>query len=305
MYKEAYPQNWQTGPLLRELPLKQWKNLRLQIAATRRAFPEHSIDELIDHFTADWTMKDKDAFIYWMRIQDDEEHNKKRISSGDNVVMEKTAYDFSGSREDRIQVLKRSLRSRLNSTKKLLVQFRDQGLLGPNSEEQLRRLSRILYKLEEEIEALEAPTLMAARINRAVKIIKKAGQSEVAEHLAMATRLLKTAQITTEEPATKDQAGEKRILNEIRQKLKMEMSALNYHEHLKNLAKIMSMLDSINRQADSEAVARVIQKDLEGLNSLSNHLAEIYTTISKLPLEEVVAQLPEVEPGVPSVKPRE
>ncbi len=303
--KQAYPQNWQVSPPLRELPLQQWKNLRLQIAAKRRAFPEHSVGQLVDHFTAGWTMKDKDAFTYWMRVQDDQEHNKKSLSSGDDVVMKKVAYDFSGSREDRIRDLKRSLRSRLSSTKKLLIRFRDEDLLGPDAEETLRRLSRILYKLGEEIEALEAPTLMAARINRAVKMIKKAGQTEVAEHLAGSTALLKTAQVTTEQPADTDRVNEKKVLNEIRSKLKMEMSALNYHEHLKNLAKIMSMLDSINRQADSEAVAKVIQKDLEGLNSLSNHLAEIYTTISKLPLEEVVSQLPEVEPEIPRVKPRE
>lgn len=285
--KYSYPQDWKTNPPLRPLPLKQWKDLKLKIDAAHRRFPEYSLDQISEHFIKSWKNSEKEEFQHWLRAEREQAHNKKRVHS-----MAKFAYDFSGSKREHVLELKKKLRSRIDSARKLTKRFKDQELLGDEADETLQYIGRILYKLEEEIEKIEAPTLIKARVERTAKMIKKAGMLEVSERLA----LPKARIIQASDNEDKEQQDDNKILSLILQKLKIEMSALNYHEHLKMLAKIMSLLDKVNRRADSEAVARVIQKDLDGLNSLSNHLAEIYTNINKMPIEEAVKDMPEIEP---------
>jgi len=268
---EAYPQMSFRTP---DEPynLERWKKAALKINVASREYKEYSLDNIIDHFTREWVYHETEAFKRWM----DYNHRYKK---GQDMTMQKVAYDFGATqKEERLNELKKKLRSRVSSAERLLNKMMDEGLLGANTEKAIY-IGRILQKLKEEINLLQRPQLMEARHKRTTTIIRKAGFTEIAELLDENIQL-----ITGFNGAPLIRKAQfKEGITPVLEAIKEELDIFNYGTHLRKLMSIASQLDEMGQHSESGMVIDIIKKELDGLDAIHKKLVDVYTAIGQIP----------------------
>ena len=276
--KQAYPtmNNYRALGLSKKFDLDKWKKTAISIKSFARAYgKEYTFPQILYHFTKDWDMFERFDFKNWYTW-------KYRKANKENN-MEKQA-DFVG--QDRIQQFmnqRKKFMNRINLVRKALMELINSGLIMQNDS---NKLYKIIAMLEFEATNLKAPKLAAARTRRAAKMLDKHGFTEgkvilfaAADELLNPGPLVRTAD---EKPKTEKDSQE---AVELLRQIKREMDSLNYGSHLDSLFAIKKKLETMNRQGDVEAVEKIIRDDLGSLEKLNKKLIEVYTNLSKVPLE--------------------
>lgn len=287
MDKEAYPQSFVRAPK-EPYDLEKWNNTAIKVRIASREYREYGLDQIVDHLTNNWDYQERESFKRWL------DHKVKRGQN--NMTMQKVAYDFGATQKDeKLQELKKKLRSRVSSAERLLNKMMDEGLLGSNTEKALY-ISRILQKLKEEINLLQRPEMIQARNQRASKIIRKAGLIEIAEHLDENVILVANFdKIPLIKTAQQD-------VGSVLEAIKEELDLFNYGIHLRKMMAISSQLEDMGYHSESEMVVEIIKKELDGLDSIHKKLVDVYTAIGQIPRQRT--QGPTI-PAKPQVNRRE
>lgn len=277
MNRKAWPQGYRAQPK-EEFNLSKWKEAALKIKMAMRHYgDEYSTTELIDNFTDGWDYQEQSHFRDWWRHN--EKYPKSLYPKGQNKMMTKTAYDYDAAqKDDRLNELKKKLRSRVNSAEKLLNTMMDEGLLEGN-EEKAVYLGRILQKLKEEVNLLKRPALIEARHKRVRNILHKAGLDEVANIIAESTHLV--AEFNKRPLVKTADYDLKGILEDIRR----ELDAFNYGVHLDRFMKIKRQLEGAGRHSEASMIVDIIKKELTNVDGIHKKLVEVYSTLSSVPAE--------------------
>lgn len=287
MDKSAYPQIHNVSPKP-PFNIEKWRETALKIKMAGRQYDEYSNRELVDIFTQDWDLQEKDSFHRWLDYNRTQQNQYKRGQR----TMEKMAYDFqSANKEEQLKELKKKLRGRVNSAEKLLNKILDEGLLA-GGEEKALYISRILQKLKEEITMLRRPELIEARSNRAIRIIKNAGLDEVANRLQ----------------TNFDQLGMVRVaeldIASVQSEIKSELDIFNYGIHLSRLMGIKNQLEQLGRHSEAGTILEIIKKELSSLDGIHKKLVDVYTTLGQIPLERRQEERGPTKPTIEKPKER-
>jgi hypothetical protein len=276
--KQAYPtmNNYRALGLGKKFDLDKWKKTAISMKSFARAYgKEYTFPQILYHFTKDWDMFERFDFKNW--------YNWKYRKANKENKMEKQA-DFVG--QDRVQQFmnqRKKFMNRINLVRKALMELINSGLIMQNDS---NKLYKIIAMLEFEATNLKAPKLAAARTRRAAKMLDKHGFTEgKVILLAAANELLNPGplvRVADEKPKTKKDSQE---AVELLRHIKREMDSLNYGAHLDSLFAIKKKLEGMNRQGDVEAIEKIIRDDLGSLEKLNKKLIEVYTNLSKVPLE--------------------
>lgn len=267
--KIAYPAMVLVKPS-EKVDLDKWKKTAIKMESFSRAYKDYTFPQILYHFTKDWDMFERYNFKNWYRW------NYKEAS---NNTMKKTAYsDFVA--QDRVQQFQKKrqrLMNRINLVRKALHDFINSGLIAQKDSSQLYK---IISMLEFEAMKIETPKIAAARVRRAGSKLEKLGFTEGKQMLVYAADEL------LNKPIVKVAAGaDSKDAVEILQKIKQEMDLLSYSKHLDKLYNIKKRLEEIGRSTDSEAIEKIIRDDLSSLEKLNKKLVEVYTSLSKVPIE--------------------
>lgn len=267
--KKAYPnQNWKAAP--KKPDIDKWKKTAIKMESFTRAYgQDYTFPQILFHFTKDWDMFERYGFKNWVRWT-------KRASN----VMKKTAFKRTLFK-DRVQQFtqkKKRLRSRINLVQKSLNDLIDSGLI---QQQDSNKIYKIISMLGFEAMKIQTPKVAAARVMRSAKLLQKAGFSEGSQLLKEAAneflydpvKIVKTAQPNEQEAV------------DLLRKIKREMDILSYSKHLDALFNIKKDLEKMQRVGDAEAIEKIIRDDLSVLEKLNKKLIEVYTNLSRVPLE--------------------
>ena len=250
--------------------LDKWKKTAIKMDAFKRVYGQnYTFSQILYHFTKDWNMFERFDFKKWYKW------NYRKAS---NNKMKKSADTVAGDRLQQFTNKRKKLMSRINLIRKALHDLINAGLIDPASS---GKLYKIISMLEYESMGLQAPKLAAARLRRAAKQFSKLGFTEGEKVLkTAATELLNTSNpiIRTAEINQQEAVG-------LLRKIKNEMDNLSYSRHLDTLFNIKKDLEKMGRTGDAEAIEKVIRDDLSTLEKLNKKLTEVYTNLSKVPLE--------------------
>jgi hypothetical protein len=196
-----------------------------------------------------------------------------------SVKMRKIA-DFV--QQDRLQQFtqkRKKLLQRVNLVRKALHDFLNSGLI---SQQDSNAIYKIIAMLEFEAMKLQAPKVTTARVNRAAKLLAKHGFQEGSDILKQASQeFVSTETLKTVKVANADSHKAVDLLK----KIKKEMDSLSYSKHLDALYDIKKGLEVIGRAGDAEAIEKVIRDELGSLEKFNKKLIEVYTNLSRVPLE--------------------
>lgn len=270
--REAYPQGFKYAPK-EPFNLKKWKDTALKIRMAMREYPEHSPSDVLTHFVNKWDYQEREAFRKWW-------HYNQTRQGQQSMSMTKTAYDYSSAdKEQKLNELRKKLRSRVNSAERLLNKMIDEGLLGGNEDKALY-IGRILQKLKEEINLLKRPQLMEARHNRARRICRSAGLTELSDILRGSVDII--ASFGQEKMVKMAAEGD---VGRALQLIKSELDTFNYGEHLETFMQIRSELLAAGRHSEASMVVDIIKKELSNIDGIHKKLVELYTNLSQIPRE--------------------
>ena len=267
--KKAYPSMESVNSAQKPVNLDKWNKTATAMSAFGRVYgKEYTFPQILYHFTKDWDMFERFSFKNWYRW------SNKRASS---EKVQKFASDFVSN--DRLQQFtnkRKKLMNRINLVRKALHELINSGLIIEDSS---NKLYKIISMLEFEAMRIKSPTVAASRIRRASTQLGKLGFTEGESLLKeAATEYLSTAVVKT---AAADPKEAVIVLREI----KKEMDMLNYGRHLDILYNVRKKLEEMGRSTDVEAIEKIIRDDLGLLEKLSKKLTEVYTSLSKVPLE--------------------
>jgi hypothetical protein len=260
--KYAYP----NVPIARtpdKKDIQKWKKTAIAIQSFSRVYgKDYTFPQILYHFTKDWDMFERSEFKNWFNW------NNKKAQTNDTIV--KYAGTVGQDRLIQFQSLRKKLMSRINLTRKALQDFINNGLIEQRDS---NNLYKIVAMLEYEAMKLTAPKLLVARVHRTIAQITKLGYGEIGNILiSNDSGVIKTA-------------TQKSDAVDVLKKLKKEMDTLAYSRHLDTLYNIMKQLEKMGRAGDAELVEKMIRDDLGALEKLNKKLVEIYTNVSKVPLE--------------------
>ena len=272
--KLAYPLMEPLKPTKSNVDLKKWKDTAAQMTSFSRVYgSSYTFPQILYHFTKEWDMFERYNFKKWYRWSN---MNKKAEL---NLKLTKLAAPdlLAQDRLSQFTAKKKKLISRVGLTRKALHELINSGLIDQNAAD---KIYKIISMLELETMRLQVPKIASARVMRASKQLNKLGFMEGADILALASReFLDTTLVKTAEGADPKEAVA--LLRD----LKKEMDALSYGRHLDTLYGIMQKLKMMGRSSDVEAIEKVIRDDLGTLEKLNKKLTEVYTSLSKVPLE--------------------
>jgi hypothetical protein len=251
--------------------VKKWKETVAKIESFDRAYGEqYTPAQILFHFTKDWTMFERFDFKKWYKW------NYKTAKS--EVPMKKNAFDsISQDRVNQFAQKRKRLLSRINLVRKALHEFINSGLIA---QQDSNAIFRIISMLEFEAMKIQAPKIVAARVNRASKVLNKCGFEEGGNLLKKASQ-----EFINDKPIVKVAEVDKDKAIDLLRKIKAEMDLLNYRKHLDELYTIMRGLEDLGRTGDAESIEKIIRDDLDGLEKLNKKLTEVYTNLSRVPLE--------------------
>jgi len=288
--KIAYPLAFSYKKYPIDSNLQLWKSTASQISAFRRAYTEYTFPQVLYHFTKDWNMFERFNFKKW--------YNWTRTGRS-NPLMTKYA-SIPGQKdfifEDRLQKFEKKrklLLSRVNLVRKALHDMINHSLIPNTSTD---KIYKVLSMLEYEALNLSAPKVASARIRRASTQLQKLGFVEGSSILSLAaTEMLQAKPLTkTAEEKEKNKDSQATII-EVLQQIKKEMDVLNYNVHLDTMYDLKKQLEASGRQSDADLMLKIIREDLDSLDKLNKKLTEIYTSLSKIPIQlsmqQDVAQL--------------
>lgn len=277
MDRNAWPQGYRAQPK-EEFNLDKWKDTALKITmATRQYGDEYSSTDIMNHLLQDWDYQEKDHFKQWWRYN--QQHSRPLYSKGQDNMTIKTAYDYNTAHKDeRLNDLKKKLRSRCTSAEKLLNTMMDEGLLG-NNEEKAVYIGRILQKLKEEVNMLKRPALIEARHKRVKTILRKAGFDELANIVADSVNIVSEFRKRPFVKIARSDFDLKGVLEDIR----TELDAVNYGTHLERMMSIKAKLEGAGRHSEAGMVVDIIKKELSNLDGIHKKLVELYSSLSAVP----------------------
>lgn len=266
--KKAYPimHTLKGPPTSRDLD--KWKKTAIQINAFKGVAAErnYTFPQVLYHFTSDWDMFERYDFKKWYRW------NTKKA----NVQMKKTAFTVSQDRVQQWTQKRKKLMQRINLVRKALHELIASGLIDQGAS---NKIYKIIAMLEFEAMQLRQPKVAAARLRRAAVKLGKLGFTEGEE-------LLKDASEEVLNPTfVKTAASDPKAAVDLLREIKKEMDSLSYSKHLDALFNIKKKLEGMGRGTDSEAIEKVIRDDLSVLEKLNKKLTDVYTNLSRVPLE--------------------
>lgn len=271
--KIAYPTMY-FDPGVKKPDVDKWKKTAIQMDSFKRVYGKNYTEpQILYHFTKQWDMFERFAFKNWLRW------NQKKASSN---KMKKHAYDHvTQDRLGQFSKKKKKLLSRIGLVRKALMDLVNNGLID---QQESNRIYKLISMLEFDAMKLSTPKVAAARVKRTANIIEKTSFKEGSSILKLAANELIDDSIpivkTAEEKTTNQQDAVK-----ILRKIKKEMDSLSYSRHLDALYEIKKDLENMGRPGDSEAIEKIIRDDLSVLEKLNKKLTEVYTNLSKVPLE--------------------
>ena len=274
--KQAYPS---MTPLTKPVKynLETWKATAHKIKAFERVYnQQYTFPEVLYHFTKSWDMFERFKFKKWYKW------SFMKTANLTQRIEKYSAVDSLG--QDRLLKFtekRKKLMNRINLVRKALHEMINSGLI---SQQDSSKLYRIISMLEHDAMNLQAVKLASARTMRASNQMNKLGFTEGAEILKIAARELLQKNII------KTAADDSQEIVGILRAIKSEMDSINYSKHLDALYDIKKRLDKMGRAADVEAVEKVIRDNLGSLEKLSKKLIEVYTNLSKVPLELSMAK---------------
>jgi hypothetical protein len=268
--KKAYPAMEFYKGKVKKNDLDKWKTTAIKIDSFRRVYGKnYTFPQILFHFTKQWDMFERFSFKKWYKW------NYKQAS----VKMRKIA-DFV--QQDRLQQFtqkRKKLLQRVNLVRKALHDFLNSGLI---SQQDSNAIYKIIAMLEFEAMKLQAPKVTTARVNRAAKLLAKHGFQEGSDILKQASQeFVSTETLKTVKVANADSHKAVDLLK----KIKKEMDSLSYSKHLDALYDIKKGLEVIGRAGDAEAIEKVIRDELGSLEKFNKKLIEVYTNLSRVPLE--------------------
>jgi hypothetical protein len=268
--KKAYPVMEFYKGKVKKNDLDKWKTTAIKIDSFRRVYGKnYTFPQVLFHFTKQWDMFERFNFKKWYKW------NYKQAS----VKMRKIA-DFV--QQDRLQQFtqkRKKLLQRVNLVRKALHDFLNSGLI---SQQDSNSIYKIIAMLEFEAMKLQAPKITTARVNRAAKLLAKHGFAEGSDMLKEAAQEFLSPEVSkTIKIANTDSQKAVDLLKQI----KKEMDSLSYSKHLDALYGIKKGLESIGRAGDAEAIEKVIRDELSSLEKFNKKLIEVYTNLSRVPLE--------------------
>lgn len=275
--KTAYPAMYSYKTRKKAPDLKRWNETGTKIDSFKRIYGDnYTFPQILYHFTKDWDMFERFEFKKWYRWT----RMNKQANSLDRRL-QKTAQrkeDFLA--QDRLQQFqgkKKKLMNRVNLVRKVLQEMIHNHLI---QQQDADKIYKIISMLELESMRLQTPKIASARVRRASKQLEKIGFVEGASILSTA------AQEILESHLVKTAAGaDPKKAIEVLRKIKQEMDSLTYGKHLDLLYQVMKDLQEMGRQNDVEAVEKIIRDELGSLEKLNKKLLEVYTSLSKVPLE--------------------
>lgn len=296
--RKAYPAMQPMTSELEKIDLDKWQKIAINIQSFSRVYrKEYTFAQVLYHFTKDWDMFERYDFKKWFKWT--------QKTAGDKMKFEKYAADQINT--DRIQQFsdkRKKLLNRINLVRKALHELINSGLI---QQQDSNKLYKVIAMLEFEAMRIESPKLAAARIRRTAGICGKLGFVEGQQELITAAKeflsnskssLIKVAADDQEEKKNKSQEA-----IEILKEIKKEMDSLNYSRHLDTLYSIKKKLELMGRSGDMESVEKIIRDDLATLEKLNKKLIEVYTNLSKVPLELSTLQDQQIQktPGKQSI----
>lgn len=273
--RKAYPQTFNYRPTPPPIDRKKWKELATQITAFKRAYPTYTFPQVLYHFTKDWNMFDRYKFKKWynwtQRTATMTNKQNKFAQSQDFVLQDRT---------QKFDKKKKLLMSRIGLVRKALMDLVNNGLVDNSSS---NKIYKILAMLEFEAMGLHIPQIVAARVRRSGKQLKKLGFTEGSSILfTTAKELINRPEAMVKTAKEEVNSGQ---VSELLRKIKSEMDKLNYSRHLDALYGIKRDLDKLGRGSDSESILRIIRDDLDALDKLNKKLTDVYTSLSRVPFE--------------------
>lgn len=275
--KIGYPTMYRYKTREHARDLKKWNETGTKIDSFKRIYGDsYTFPQILYHFTKDWDMFERFDFKKWYRWT---RMNKKTSQIDQRLVkFAQKANDFlTQDRMQQFQAKKKKLMNRVNLVRKVLQEMIHSHLI---QQQDADKIYRIISMLELESMRLQTPKIASARIRRASKQMEKLGFVEGASLLE------KAAKEILEEKIVKIATGvdSKKAINVLR-RIKQEMDILTYGKHLDTLYQIMKDLQEMGRQNDVEAIEKIIRDELGSLEKLNKKLVEVYTSLSKVPLE--------------------
>lgn len=273
-FKLAYPLMEPLKPTKSNIDLKKWKDTATKMTSFSRIYgSNYTFPQVLYHFTKDWDMFERYNFKKWYKW-----NNMNKKAELNQKLIKLAAQDsLAQDRLSQFTAKKKKLMNRVGLARKALHDLINSGLIDQQTSD---KIYKIISMLELEAMRVQAPKIASARVMRASKQLNKLGFMEGADILALASKeLLDTTLIKTAEGADPKEA-----ISLLRD-LKKEMDSLSYGRHLDTLYGIMQKLKTMGRSSDVEALEKVIRDDLGSLEKLNKKLTEVYTSLSKVPLE--------------------
>jgi hypothetical protein len=294
----AYPLSFQWQSHTPPADVKKWKTTATQLAAFKRAYPEYTFPQVLYHFTSEWDMFERHKFKNWYKWTQKKAETQK--------TMEKKAFQdyIVQDQAQKFQKKKKLLMSRIDLVRKALRDLINNSLIDtPTS----NKIYKILAMLEYEALGIAAPKLASARLRRAGKQLHKLGFTEgssvlfsTARELVSTPSLVKTAQ-------EKELTDKTRVeqTTQILRRIKTQMDKLSYTKHLDELFYIKKELEKMGRDGDAESILKIIKDDLDSLDKLNKKLTDVYTNLSRLPVELSMKEDEEITSEIPYEKVQE
>lgn len=273
--KVAYPMTYSFRTYPFRTDIEKWKKIATQINAFGRAYKDYTFPQVLYHFTSKWDMFERYRFKKWYSWMHRQSRSEKK--------MEKFAQSKDFVVEDRIQKFEKKrklLLSRINLVRKALHDLINSRLIPTDNG---NKIYKILSMLEYEAIGLAVAKVASARTRRASKQLTRLGFLEgssilhaTAQELLRPDTLVKTAE---------EENGKKKDAIEILKSIKKEMDLLNYSRHLDAMYHLKKELEEMGRQNDADSVLKIIREDLDGLDKIQKKLTEVYTNLSKIPIQ--------------------
>ena len=269
-HKQAYPISPQWKPAKEKPDLEKWKKTAQKMQAFARVYGEnYTLPQILYHFTKDWNMFDRYDFKKWYMWNN-------RTASSDKL--KKYAFGDSVGQDRMSQFTKKRKRlmSRIALVRKALMELINDGLIQQQASDKIYKL---ISMMEFESMRLQVPKMASARLRRTAKQMQKLGFNSGSKIVLEAADELLNA------PLVKTAKEEKNQAVGLLKRIKSEMDALSYSRHLDELFYIKKELEKMGRAGDAESIEKIIRDDLSVLEKLNKKLTEVYTNLSKVPLE--------------------
>jgi hypothetical protein len=205
----------------------------------------------------------------------------KKASINDRIQKFAYADTLGQDRLSQFTTKRKKLLNRISLVRKALHELMNSGLIDQQAS---NKIYKIISMLEMEAMQVQAPKIAMARVKRASKQFDSLGFIEGSSILNLAIADLQD-NTTLMKVANEESRGSQQEAVSLLRDLKKEMDLLNYGRHLDALYDIMKKLKKMGRSSDAEAVEKVIRDDLSSLEKLNKKLVDVYTSLSKVPLE--------------------